>query len=125
MELKKEFAKYNAEVTKNLLFFQGVATDKRTDVEQGVFFAQFNQCVTKTHRLSSSGIKRTFSHLQDDKGKDITKSVQFQNFSRQFKPLFVPRKKGWLMGEADGSQLEFRVAAFLGQCPVADRKSVV
>ena len=124
VELKKEFAKYNAEVTKNLLFFQGVATDKRNDLKAGVFYAQFNQCVTKTHRLSSSGIKRTFSHLQDDKGKDITKSVQFQNFSRQFKCLFTPRNEGWAMGEADGSQLEFRVAAFLGQCPVATQAIV-
>ncbi len=119
VRLKKEFAKYNAEVTKNLMFFHGVSTDKRTDVPPGVFYAQFNQCITKTHRLSSSGIKRTFAHLHDEKGKELTKSVQFQNFSRQFKPLFTPRKKGWSMGEADGSQLEFRVAAFLGQCPTA------
>jgi len=124
VRLKKEHSKYNAEVTKNLLFFQGVATDKRDDIPEGVFYAQFNQCVTKTHRLSSSGIKRTFAHLLDDKGKEITKSVQFQNFSRQFKPCFSPRKKGWVMGEADGSQLEFRVAAFLGQCPVATQAIV-
>lgn len=124
VQLKKEYSKYNAEVTKNLLFFHGVATDKRPDVPDGVLYAQFNQCVTTTHRLSSSGIKRTFEHLLDDKSKPITKSVQFQNFSRQFKPLFTPRKKGWSMGEADGSQLEFRVAAFLGQCPVATQAIV-
>ena len=124
VQLKKEYSKYNAEVTKNLLFFHGVATDARNDIESGVLHAKFNQCVTTTHRLSSSGIKREFTHLQDDKGKNIMKSVQFQNFSRQFKPLFTPRNEGWSMGEADGSQLEFRVAAFLGQCPVATQAIV-
>lgn len=124
VKLKKEFALYNAEVTKNLLFFHGVSTDKRTDIDEGVLYAQFNQCITKTHRLSSSGIKRTFDHIKDDKGKPVSKSVQFQNFSRKFKPLFNPRKRGWSMGEADGSQLEFRVAAFLGQCPIATQDIV-
>lgn len=124
VQLKKEYSKYNAEVTKNLLFFHGVASDNRIDIEEGVFFAQFNQCVTKTHRLSSSGIKRLFLLLTDAKGKAVLKSVQFQNFSRQFKCLFSPRKTGWAMGEADGSQLEFRVAAFLGQCPVATQAIV-
>ncbi len=124
VQLKKEYSKYNAEVTKNLLFFHGVATDARTDIDSGVLHAKFNQCVTTTHRLSSSGIKREFTHLQDVKGKNVMKSVQFQNFSRQFKPLFTPRYEGWSMGEADGSQLEFRVAAFLGQCPVATQAIV-
>jgi DNA polymerase I-like protein with 3'-5' exonuclease and polymerase domains len=124
VKLKKEYSKYNAEVTKNLLFFHGVATDNRIDIPEGVFFAKFNQCVTVTHRLSSSGIKRLFLLLTDAKGKNVLKSVQFQNFSRQFKCLFTPRKKGWSMGEADGSQLEFRVAAFLGQCKVATQAIV-
>ncbi len=124
VQLKKSYSTFNAEVTKNLLFFHGIATDKRPDVESGVLYANFNQCVTKTHRLSSSGIKRTFAQLLDDKGKEITKSVQFQNFSRKFKCLFKPRYEGWSMGEADGSQLEFRVAAFLGQCPVATQAIV-
>jgi DNA polymerase I-like protein with 3'-5' exonuclease and polymerase domains len=124
VKLKKEYAGHNADVGKNLLFFHGVATDKRKDIAPGIFYAQFNQCVTVTHRLSSSGIKRTFSHLKDDKGKEITKSVQFQNFGRKFKPLFCPCKKGWSMGEADGAQVEFRVAAFLGQCQVATQAIV-
>lgn len=124
VKLKKEYSQYNAEVGKNLLFFHGVATDKREDIAEGVLYAQFNQCVTTTHRLSSSGIKRVFVQLLDAKGKVVMKSVQFQNFSRKFKCLFTPRKKGWAMGEADGSQLEFRVAAFLGQCPVATQAIV-
>ena len=122
--LKKEFARHNADVGKNLLFFHGVATDKREGIPAGVFYAQFNQCVTVTHRLSSSGIPRTFAHLKDDKDKEITKSIQFQNFARKYKPVFKAREPGWLMGEADGAQLEFRVAAFLGQCSVATQAIV-
>ena len=124
VQLKKAYSKYNAEVTKNLLFFHGVATDKRPDIDDCLLYAKFNQAVTTTHRLSSSGIKRVFTHLKDAKGKDVVKSVQFQNFPRQFKCLFNPRKKGWSMGEADGAQLEFRVAAFLGQCTVATQAIV-
>lgn len=124
VELKKDFARHNADVGKNLLFFYGVATDKREGIPDGVLYAQFNQCVTVTHRLSSSGIKRAFAHLKDDKDKVIEKSVQFQNFSRKYKPIFCARKKGWSMGEGDGAQLEFRVAAFLGQCRTATQDIV-
>jgi DNA polymerase I-like protein with 3'-5' exonuclease and polymerase domains len=124
LELKQDFARHNADVGKNLLFFHGVATDKRDDIPANTFYAQFNQCVTVTHRLSSSGIPRTFGHIQDDKGKVITKSVQFQNFPRKYKPIFCPRNKDWVMGESDGAQLEFRVAAFLGQCQVATQDIV-
>ena len=63
-------------------------------------FAQFNQAVTQTHRLSSSGTEY---------------GVQFQNMPRQYKPLIKPVSDDYLMVEADGSQLEFRVAAYLGQ----------
>ncbi len=124
VKLKKEYAGHNADVGKNLLFFHGVATDKREDITKGVFYAQFNQTVTVTHRLSSSGIPRTFEHIKDTKDKAVTKSVQFQNFPRKFKPLFCAREDGWSMAEADGAQLEFRVAAFLGQCPVATQEIV-
>ena len=122
--LKKDYALWNAEVSKNLLFFHGVATDKRETIDEGVFYAQFNQAITVTHRLSSSGIKRKFLHITDVKGKAVVKSVQFQNFKRKFKPCFNARKKGWSMGEGDGSQLEFRVAAFQGQCKVATQDIV-
>lgn len=66
--------------------------------------ASFNQCVTKTHRFSSSGLRH---------------KVQFQNFNRKFKPMFKARYDGWLVGEADGAQLEFRIAAHLGRDKVA------
>jgi DNA polymerase I-like protein with 3'-5' exonuclease and polymerase domains len=63
-------------------------------------FGQFNQAITATHRLSSSGTEF---------------KVQFQNMAREFKPLFAARNPGWLVVEVDGAQIEFRVAAFLGQ----------
>ena len=64
-----------------------------------ILYAQFNQAVTKTHRLSSSGTEY---------------GVQFQNMPRIFKPCLTARNEGWEIWEADGAQLEFRVAAFLG-----------
>src|SRR6185503_19076644 len=66
----------------------------------GILYAQYNQAVTRNHRLSSSG--RKFK-------------LQFQNFPRAFKRLFKARSDAWLVGEADGRQLEFRVAAHLGR----------
>lgn len=117
VRLKKAYSGFNADVTKNLLFFHGVVTDP--DSESPLFYANFNQCVAVTHRLSSSGIKRIFPHLLDDKGKVVMKSVQFQNFKREFKCIMKARNEEWLMGEADGSQLEFRSAAFQAQCKTA------
>ncbi|MEK0324841.1 MAG: DNA polymerase [Nitrosopumilus sp.] len=70
----------------------------------GALQANFNQTNTQTHRLSSSG-------------RDY--SCQFQNFPRSYKPIFKARHEGWLIGEADGAQLEFRVAAHLGRDKVA------
>lgn len=65
-----------------------------------LLYAQFNQAITQTHRLSSSGTEY---------------GVQFQNMPRIFKPCIKARNPGWEVCEADGAQLEFRVAAFLGQ----------
>ncbi|MCK4819592.1 hypothetical protein KA005_27750, partial [bacterium] len=99
----KERNKVKAQLTKNLEFFKGVI-----DERGGIFNASFNQTVTGTHRLSSSGRKVTFA--RDGKGR----SVQFQNLPRAYKRLFKARRDGWKVGEWDGAQLEFRVAAFLG-----------
>lgn len=66
----------------------------------GLLFAVFNQTNTQTHRLSSTGLDY---------------STQFQNFPRAYKPIFRAKRKGWLVGEADGAQLEFRVAVHLGR----------
>jgi DNA polymerase I-like protein with 3'-5' exonuclease and polymerase domains len=89
---------YN-ELTKYLRKF-----DECGEVVDGWLRAQFNQTNTRTHRLSSSGLDY---------------NTQFQNFPRAYKPLFTSRNKGWLVGEADGAQLEFRVAAHLGRDEVA------
>jgi hypothetical protein len=43
------------------------------------------------------------------------KGIQLQNLPNQFKDCIGPHIPGNVFGEADGSQLEFRVAAFLGQ----------
>ena len=61
-----------------------------------IIHGKFNQAITQTHRLSSS-------------------KPNLQNFDRTFKQLFTARKKNWVVGERDAAQLEFRVAAFLGQ----------
>jgi DNA polymerase I-like protein with 3'-5' exonuclease and polymerase domains len=72
--------------------------------EGGLLYANINQAVTQTHRLASSGKKY---------------KVQIQNIARDLKKLFKARHPGWLVGEADGAQLEFRVAAHLGRDQVA------
>lgn len=66
-----------------------------------ILHAQFNQTVTQTHRLSSSGL--------------APYKVQFQNLPRRYKPLFIAKNPDWLIGESDGANLEFRVAGYLGQ----------
>lgn len=65
-----------------------------------ILYARYNQSVTQTHRLSSSGAKY---------------KLQFHNFNRAFKGLFCARTELWLVGEGDGAQLEFRVAVHLGR----------
>lgn len=104
LELYAKRNQLKALLTKNLDFFHGVCEEKG-----GVFQAQFNQTVTQTHRLSSSGRKLKFKLF------DKPKSVQFQNLPRSFKRLFTARRDNWYVQETDGAQLEFRVAAFLGQ----------
>lgn len=105
LKLKTDFGKVNALLTKSVMFLYGVHKERGD-----IFHAQFNQCVTKTHRLSSSGLPIKFDMYN---GK--SKSMQFQNFPRIYKSMFSARRSGWYMGEIDGAQLEFRVAAFLGQ----------
>jgi len=75
----------------------------------GLIYAQFNQTVTGTHRLSCSGGKW---------------GLQFQNQDRSLKRLFRARKQGWKVIDGDCPQLEFRVAGDLGNDPVA-RKDVL
>jgi DNA polymerase I-like protein with 3'-5' exonuclease and polymerase domains len=104
VEVRRSLGKVDAALSKALRFFQGVCKE-----HAGIFYAQFNQTVTATHRLSSSGHYTWFEMFQD------SMTAQMQNLARIFKRLFRPKSKGWLMVEIDGSQLEFRVAADLGQ----------
>ena len=108
IRIRKEIGKVSAALSKNLQFFKGVCLELG-----GVFKATFNQANTATHRLSSSGIPTYFKLF------DKEKTVQFQNMARIFKRLFKAKREGYLIGEADGSQLEFRAAAHLGKCEKA------
>jgi DNA polymerase I-like protein with 3'-5' exonuclease and polymerase domains len=97
LTLRAEAGRLGAAISKNLRYFRGVC-----ESGGGIFRAEFNQARTATHRLSSTGIANEYG------------SVQLQNLPRAFKRLFKARKEDWLVAEADGAQLEFRVAAFLG-----------
>lgn len=107
LELKKKQGGLAAALDKNLAMFYGACLEN-----EGMIYAQLNQGTTVTHRLSSSG-RRTYYRTFD-----AEKGAQFQNLPRKYKPLFSPRHEGWLFGEADGSQLEFRVAGHIGKDPV-------
>jgi DNA polymerase I-like protein with 3'-5' exonuclease and polymerase domains len=95
--LKSEIAKVSSALSKNLEYFK-YACDKFGSV----IFAEFNQARTATGRLASTGVKTEAG------------SCQFQNLPRMFKRLFKSGRIGYVIGEADGVQLEFRIAAFLG-----------
>jgi DNA polymerase I-like protein with 3'-5' exonuclease and polymerase domains len=103
-EILKQFSKLDAALGKNLEFFQGVVKEKG-----GIFYGEFKQHIAQTHRLTASGKPIKFEMYRKPK------SVQFQNMPRLFKRLFTVRNKDYVMVEADGSQIEFRVAAFLGR----------
>jgi DNA polymerase I-like protein with 3'-5' exonuclease and polymerase domains len=104
MDLRGRWARLNSDLTKYIRKFAECCRE-----DGGLLYGSFNQCSTRTHRLSSSGTKH---------------KVQFQNFNRDFKPLFRARHADWIIGEADGAQLEFRVAAHLGRDSVALRDIV-
>ena len=95
LELYKRSKALHNELSKYLRKFSDCCRENK-----GILGASFNQTNTATHRLSSSGTDY---------------STQFQNFPRAYKPVFKARNEGWLVGEGDGAQLEFRVAAHLGR----------
>lgn len=97
LELYKELNAVYTELTKYLRKFDSCCKESG-----GHLLAQFNQTNTQTHRLSSNGLDY---------------STQFQNFPRAYKPMFRARHEGWLVGECDGAQLEFRAATHLGRDP--------
>ena len=96
LDLRFEIAKYKDAVTKYLKKMK----DCVEETEDHILTAALNQTVTQTHRLSSSG--RNYK-------------MQFQNFQREFKPFFSARYPGWLMGELDEAQLEYRIAVDLAR----------
>lgn len=100
--LRKKLGKVQAELSKTLEFFDGICRERG-----GKFYGQFNQAVTQTHRLSSSGVPVTLADGE-------TRRVQFQNFPNKFKELIAASGPGRCIAEIDGMQLEFRGAAFLG-----------
>ncbi len=102
MELRRRIGSLSAKLTKTLEFFKGIV-----DEFDGTFYGQFNQHVTQTHRLSSSSIRVEFEDGSE-------KGAQLQNMPRDYKHL-IYGGPGMKVGEADGGQLEFRVAAFLAQ----------
>lgn len=112
--LKQEFSKLAAALSKNLDYFYAVCRE----TDDALMYAQYNQNATVTHRLSSTGISTKFAMF------DKPKSIQFQNMPRAYKKLISSRKEGWVVVEADGAQIEFRVAAFQGQDKVACQEIV-
>lgn len=116
LEIHKELSKANALLSKNLEFFRGVSEEYG-----GIFYGEIKQTKTATHRTSSSGMPLTFQTQLNERGKPITRRAQFQNFPRLLKRIMRAKRKGWLFAEPDGSQIEFRCAAFLGNDETAIR----
>lgn len=94
-------------LSKNLDFFLGVCRERGR-----AFCAEIMLGITATHRTSGRGRPLTFAD-----GK--TRSVQSQNMPRELKKLQVPSHDDYLVFDLDGSQLEFRAAAFLCNDPIA------
>ena len=99
IRLRSAEAKLNTKLTNYLNKYKSCC-----DENGGLLHASFNQTITQTHRLSSTG-KRF--------------KAQFQNFDRTFKRMFKARNKGWKIAEADQAQLEFRTAANHGNDEIA------
>jgi len=95
LSLYREWKALDTDVTKYLRKFRDCCREAG-----GLLRSTFNQCNTKTHRFSSSGLKY---------------KVQFQNLAREYKGIFRSRNDGWLVGEIDGAQLEFRIAVHMGR----------
>lgn len=104
LKLYKDYNKQSSLLSKNLEYFKLTC-----DQKGGRFYGLLKQGVVQTHRLASSGIAILF------KGLKKTKTVQLQNIPREFKRLFWSGDEDWEVFEADGAQLEFRVATELGK----------
>lgn len=113
LELYARRNKLNTELTKNLSFFKAAV-----DELDGKFYGIFNQGFTDTGRLSSSGRKVYTEMLGKEAGP------QLQNLPRAFKYLFGTHNEDEEVWSWDGAQLEFRVAAQLGNDDVATEEIV-
>lgn len=107
LHLYRQYNKQESLLEKNLEYFK-LTCDQRG----GRFFGLLRQGVVQTGRLASSGIPVKFEGLKK------TKSVQFQNIPREYKGLFWSGEDGWVVGEFDSAQLEFRVGIDMAQDPV-------
>lgn len=108
LELYRKYNKYVSLIEKNLDYFRLTCEQRNCK-----FYGEIRQAVVQTGRLASTGIPIVFNGLKK------AKSVQVQNIPREYKRLFCSGHEDWLVGEADGSQLEFRVAADLCKDAVA------
>lgn len=99
-----EYNNVDQSLSKYLSLFKAIV-----DENDGLMFGSLNQGTVATHRLSSSGVPFKAGVFKS------AKSCQFQNIPRDLKDLFVAHRKDWLIGEVDGSALEFRAAAGMAQ----------
>ena len=100
LEAQKIFATSDARLSKYLQFFDGACKQ-----QDGLILGQFNQAVTRSHRLSASA-----KRIETIYG---TRGAQFQNMPRDYKRLFRAHEDGRVLAELDYAQLEFRAAVEL------------
>ena len=115
----REFSNAGSKLSKTLNFYKEVVEN-----HDGIFYGIFNQGIAGTHRLTSSGrpILALDSELGKENGRTVkakSYSMQLQNPPREYKRLVVAKRPGWKIVEADGSQIEFRVAADMGHDKIA------
>ena len=137
-ELWEEYTTLQAALSKNLEFFLGVVRERNR-----VFRGRFNQTVTRSHRLSASGrrilvrgkqravqfqnlpraMKRLFVARERPGSESLTSSARSMptpttGTTWPADPSISQTEIGSsrrLLVEADGAQLEFRVAGHLGR----------
>lgn len=100
IQLKRKQSQVDAALSKALTPFLRCVEDAEKNGTLPIMQFKFSQTNTATHRLSSTGFRY---------------GAQGQNIPRKYKRLFRARRPDYKVGEGDGAQLEFRVAAFLGQ----------
>jgi DNA polymerase-1 len=107
-EVLEELAGEKFEIAEKLLSYRQLTKLKSTYIDvlptlvnpqTGRLHSSFNQTITATGRLSSS-------------------DPNLQNIPARLKPAFIPGEKGWVLVDADYSQIELRVLAHLSGDPV-------